>query len=92
MTDIEEIIRKALQKADLAKEDEEAFTAVETPDGMVVKIWYRCVGDDNVLVRHEVVTLEQWEWERHGCSNNAEWHRYLNKQMWRDYNAGLVRE
>ena len=27
-------------------------------------------------------SLEQKEWRRHGCSNNEEWHDYLNKCLW----------
>ena len=75
----EEYINRALQKADLVEDGEEGFITVETKDGMVVKIWYRSVGDDNILNKHEVVTLEEWEWERHGVTNNVEWRRYLNK-------------
>ena len=85
---MEEIVKKALMKADLAKEGETAFVAVEN-DGMVYKIWYRTVGDENGLVRYEVVTLEEWEWEKHGCRNNQEWRAYLNRSMWADYRGGL---
>ena len=85
---MEEIVKKALMKADLAKEGEIAFVAVEK-DGMVYKIWYRAVGSENALVRYKVVTLEEWEWEKHGCKNNEEWHRYLNRSMWADYRGGL---
>ena len=86
---MEEIIQRTLYTADLVKDDGMGFTTANTPDGMVVKIWYRTYGYDNVLVRYEVVTLEQWEWERHGCTNNEEWHRYLNRQLWAPYRAGL---
>lgn len=86
---MEEIVKKTLMKADLVKEDEKGFTVSYSTDGLVVKIWYRTIGDDNVLVRHEVITLEQWEWERHGCTNAQEWRRYLNRTMWADYRAGL---
>lgn len=86
---MKEFIEKVLAKADFAPRDKVAFVAADTTDGMVVKIWYRTYGYDNVLVRYEVVTLEQWEWERHGCTNNEEWHRYLNSQLWAPYRAGL---
>lgn len=86
---MKEFIEKVLAKADFAPRDEVAFVAADTTDGMVVKIWYRTYGYDNVLVRYEVVTLEQWEWEKHGCTNNEEWHRYLNRQLWAPYRAGL---
>ena len=32
---------------------------------------------------------EREEWEKNGCSNNEEWHRFLNKQMWREYTSDL---
>ena len=89
---MEEIINRALWKADPVKEGETGFTTAFTPDGMVYKIWYRTIGDyDNRLVRHELITIEQWEWEKAGCKNNEEWHRYLNRKMWADYSAGLRR-
>ena len=87
-----EYIKKALRRADEMKDDDIGFIAYETPDGMVEKIWYRTIGCNNVLVKNETVTLEQWEWEKYGCKNNEEWRRYLNKQMWRDYTSGLRTE
>ena len=80
---MEDLIERALQKAKYARDGELGFTTADTVDGMVYKIWYRTVGADNVLVRYEVVTSEAWDWEKHGCSNNEEWRRYLNKCFWK---------
>ena len=83
------IIEKALWGAELLDDDKEGFIAKDTMDGMVVKIWYRTVGDKNVLVRSEVVTDEAWDWERAGVTNNADWRKHLNRSLWADYRCGL---
>ena len=80
---MEELIKKALLKAELVSEDETGFVAKETCDGMVIKIWYRTIGDSNELVKYEVITQEQWDWERAGCKNAEDWRAYLNKCFWR---------
>lgn len=36
-------------------------------------------------IRHFDKTPEQEDWERAGCTNNEEWHIYLNKQIWKDH-------
>lgn len=88
---MEEIIKRALWKADLLPDNEVGLTTANTQDGMVIKIWYRTMGDDNKYIKHELITLEQWEWEKVGCKNNEEYHRYLNRKIWEDYSAGLRR-
>lgn len=71
------------------EEKAKAYDEAVENDGMVYKIWYRTVGDENGLVRYEVVTLEEWEWEKHGCKNNEEWRKHLNRSLWADYRCGL---
>ena len=82
-------IERALQKAKQVKDDEIGFVAADTMDGWIYKIWYRTIGDDNRLERYEVITDEQWDWEKAGCKNNEEWHRHLNRQFWQDYTPGM---
>ena len=74
--------KRALLRADPMPNDEIGFKAVETPDGMVSKIWYRTVGDQNVLYKYEEITLEKWEWEKHGITNARDWRVYLEKCFW----------
>ena len=83
------MIERVLRKAEQVGEDDMGFVAADTMDGMIVKIWYRTIGDDKVLVRSEAITDEQWDWEKHGCKNAEDWRRYLNKNLWSEYKAGL---
>ena len=81
-------IEKALAKAPKGG----GVIGIDLPDGMVLRLEYHTVGDINVCDDYREVTSEQWDWEKAGCKDNEEWHRYLNRQMWRDYSAGLNRE
>lgn len=85
----ETLIEKALLSAELVDEGQDGFIAKGTTDGMVVKMWYRTIGDENVLVRSEVVTDEAWDWERVGVTNNTDWRKHLNRSLWADYRCGL---
>lgn len=31
---------------------------------------------------------EKEQWDRAGCSNNAEWHDHLNELLWQEYDKG----
>ena len=59
------------------------------PNGMVLRIEYHTVGRANVCDGYKEITSESWDWEKAGCKNNEEWHRYLNKQFWASHRAGL---
>jgi len=64
------------------------FVAKDLMNGYVVKVWYRTIGDENTLVKKEVISDEQYDWEKAGCSNAEEYRVYLNRQMWAEFSAG----
>ena len=83
-------ISAALSDAKHLKAVDIGFVARDLNDGMVCKIWYRTIGDRNRMVKYEVVTSEEWAWEKAGCSNAEEYRAYLNRQMWvPEFSAGL---
>ena len=85
---LERFIARTLRES---QPSEDGFVAEKTNDGMVVKIWYHTIGDENILTKYEIVTAEEWDWEQAGCKNNREWRAHLNKMIWRENCAGLRR-
>lgn len=89
MDKIQSIVRGCLFKAKTPKDNEIHFMAYDMQNGYIVKIWYRAQGDENKLVRQEVVTSEAYDWERAGCSDAEEYRAYLNRKVFENYQAGL---
>ena len=83
-------IRFALKDSKQLDFGKVGFVAKDLMCGYVVKVWYRTIGDENTLIKKEVVTDEQYDWEKAGCTNAEEYRAYLNRSMWiPEFSAGL---
>lgn len=86
---MDKFIENALDKAAYLRAGETGITGAPLKEGMVLMIEYHTSGRANICDDCKTVTHEQFDWAVHGCSNNTEWHRYLNRSLWRDYSSGL---
>ena len=77
------MIERALEKAPYVKEGETGRTGADAGHGYMIYIEYHTAGKVNVCDYHERMTSEHFDWKMHGCKNNEEWRRFLNKQFWR---------
>lgn len=91
MNNFDNIIEKALEKAKYVPEGETAIIGRDLFNGLILRIEYHTEGKTNICDNYREVTQEHWDWEKAGCSNNEEWHKYLDRQLWKEYCAGLKR-
>lgn len=80
-------IARELERA--KKTEGEGMFPIETPDGMVAKVYYTTRRGRNVKTSIEMMTLEAYTWEKYGCRNNEEWRRHINRSFWEGYASGL---
>ena len=86
---MEALIEKTLSKAPYCKDGEINLVAAPLGNGMVLAIEYHTEGKTNICDDYQQMTSEHFDWKRAGCKNAEEWRRYLNKNLWSEYKAGL---
>lgn len=89
MYNMDAIIEKALSKAPKMKDGEIGLAGTPLKDGMVLAIEYHTIGKTNICDSYEQMTAEHFDWKKAGCKNAEDWRRYLNKNLWSEYKAGL---
>ena len=79
---MDEKVRKFVEDAPKLKEGEMGRIGMPLKDGHTVYIEYHTARGRNVCDLAKKMTDEHYDWKMAGVTNNEEWRRHLDKNLW----------